>query len=133
MSGTHHVISHDFASSGANYDGYNQIQTWYAQQVAYFLSKLDSVQEGDRTLLDNTVVLRATEIGESTSHDLTLMPYVLAGSAGGKIKAGRFLDWSANRQDNNQLLVSLAQAMGATDVTTFGDPSGKAGTLPNLA
>jgi hypothetical protein len=132
VSGTHHVISHDFATSGANYDAYNKIQTWYAQQVAYFLTKLDSIKEGDRTLLDNTVVLWATEIGESTSHDLTLMPYMLAGSAGGKIKAGRLLDWSSNRQDNNQLLVSLAQAMGASDVTSFGDPSGKTGTLPNL-
>lgn len=132
VSGTHHVISHDFATSGANYDGYNKIQTWYAQQVAYFLGKLDAIKEGDRTLLDNTVVLWATEIGEASSHDLTMMPYMLAGSAGGKIRAGRYLDMSSNRQDNNQLLVSLAQAMGASDVTSFGDPSGKTGTLPGL-
>ncbi len=88
ISGNHHAISHDFSASGVNYDAYNAIQTWYAQQVAYFLAKLDSYQEGDRTLLDNTLVLWATEIGESTQHDLTMMPYVLAGSAGGKIKTG---------------------------------------------
>ena len=43
-----------------------------------------------------------------------MMPYVLAGSAGGKIRAGRLLDFSSNRRDNNQMLVSIGQAMGDT-------------------
>jgi len=133
ISGNHHAISHDFASSGTNYNAYNAIQTWYAEQVAYFLGKLDSYKEGDRTLLDNTVLLWATEIGESTQHDLTMMPYVLAGSAGGAISAGRYLDFSSARKDNNQLLVSIAHAMGATDLTSFGDPSGATGPLAGLS
>ncbi|RYZ01855.1 MAG: DUF1552 domain-containing protein [Myxococcales bacterium] len=130
--GNHHVISHDFSSSGANYQAYNGIQTWYAEQVAYFLTKLDSYPEGDGTLLDNTLVLWATEIGESTQHDLTLMPYVLAGSAGGKIATGRYLDFSQNRRDNNQLLVSIAHALGAPELQSFGDASGATGALPGL-
>jgi hypothetical protein len=133
ISGNHHVISHDFSQSGTNYTAYNKIQIWYQQQFAYFLSKLDAIKEGDRSLLDNCIVLWATEIGEATTHDLTMMPYVLAGSAGGKIRAGRLLDYSANRRDNNQLLVSIANAMGAQDLTSFGDPSGATGPLPNLA
>ncbi|HKO48923.1 MAG TPA: DUF1552 domain-containing protein [Polyangiaceae bacterium] len=132
ISGNHHAISHDFASSGTNYNAYNAIQTWYAEQVAYFLGKLDSYQEGDRTLLDNTILLWATEIGESTQHDLTLMPYVLAGSAGGAISAGRLLDFSSARKDNNQLLVSIAHAMGASDLKSFGDASGATGPLSGL-
>jgi hypothetical protein len=133
ISGNHHAISHDFASSGTNFNAYNRIQTWYAEQLAYFLGKLDSYQEGERTLLDNTLVLWATEIGESTQHDLELMPYVLAGSAGGRIRAGRFIDYGNAARDNNQLLVSLAHAMGAEDLTSFGDPSGATGPLPDLA
>jgi hypothetical protein len=133
ISGNHHVISHDFSSSGTNFTAYNKIQTWYAQQFAYFLSKLDSYKEGDRSLLDNSIILWATEIGEATQHDLTMMPYVLAGSAGGKIRAGRLLDYSSNRRDNNQMLVSIAHAMGASDLMAFGDPSGATGPLPNLA
>jgi hypothetical protein len=132
-SGNHHVISHDFSQSGANYEAYNGIQTWYAERLAYFLGKLDSYQEGNGTLLDNTLLLWATEIGESTQHDLTMMPYVLAGSAGGRIKPGRLLDFSQNRRDNNQLLVSMAHALGATDLTSFGDPSGATGPLAGLA
>jgi hypothetical protein len=131
-SGNHHAISHDFATSGANFDAYNKIQTWYAQQFAYLLAKMESYKEGARSLLDNSVVLWATEIGESTQHDLTMMPYVLAGSAGGKLRAGRFLDYGNTRRDNNQMLVSIGRAMGADDLMTFGDPSGATGPLPNL-
>jgi hypothetical protein len=133
ISGNHHVISHDFSPSGANFEAYNAIQVWYAEQLAYFLGKLNSYQEGDATLLDNTLVLWATEIGEATQHDLTLMPYVLAGSAGGRIRAGRLVDYGSNPRDNNQMLVSIAHAMGADDLTAFGDESGAAGPLPDLA
>jgi hypothetical protein len=133
LSGNHHVISHDFAQSGANYDAYNKIQIWYQQQFAYLLGKMDAFKEGDRSLLDNSIVLWATEIGESTMHDLLLMPYVLAGSAGGKIRAGRLIDYGSSPRDNNQMLVSIGQAMGATDLTSFGDASGATGPLPNLA
>jgi hypothetical protein len=133
INGNHHDISHDFSQMGSNFDAYNTIQAWYASQLAYFLGKLDSYVEGDRTLLDNTLVLWATEIGESTQHDLTLMPYVFAGSAGGKIKTGRLVDYGNTKQDNNQMLVTIAQLMGAEDVTEFGDPSGAKGPLPSLA
>jgi hypothetical protein len=133
ITGNHHAISHDFASSGTNYTAYNRIQTWYAEQLAYFLGKLDGYQEGDRTLLDNTILLWATEIGESTQHDLTLMPYVFAGSAGGKIRAGRFIDYGTTRHDNNRMLVSIAHAMGAESLNSFGDASGQTGPLPNFA
>lgn len=133
LDGNHHGISHDFSTSGPGYDAYNQIQTWYAQQFAYFLAKLDSYQEGAGTLLDNTLVLWATEIGESTQHDLTMMPYVLAGSAGGRIRSGRALDYTAAPRDNNQMLVSIAHALGAEDLSEFGDPAGATGPLPDLA
>lgn len=132
FSGNHHAISHDFSPSGPNYDAYNAIQTWYAEQLAYFLEKLDSYQEGDRTLLDNTLVLWATEIGESTQHDLGMMPYVFAGSAGGAIRAGRLIDYGNNRRDNNQMLVSIAHAMGVPELTAFGHESGATGPLPGL-
>ncbi|HLV23147.1 MAG TPA: DUF1552 domain-containing protein, partial [Polyangiaceae bacterium] len=133
INGNHHGISHDFSSSGPGYEAYNRIQTWYTERLVYFLEKLDSYSEGDGTLLDNTVVLWASEIGESTQHDLATMPYVLAGSAGGRIRTGRFIDYGNNQRDNNQLLISLAHAMGADDLTAFGDPSGATGPLTDLA
>jgi len=122
IDGNHHNISHDFSSRGPGYEAYNRIQTWYAEQLRYMLQKLDSYPEGDGTLLDNTLVLWASEIGESRTHALTTMPYVLAGGAG--IRPGRFIDYGSKERDNNQLLISIAHAMGAQDMTSFGDPSG---------
>jgi hypothetical protein len=68
----------------------------------------------------------------TTGHDLTRMPYVLAGGGGGKLNTGRVVDYKSAPKDNNQLLVSLANIMGATDITSFGDPSGATGPLPDL-
>lgn len=130
VSGSHHVISHD--NSAAATAAYNTIAAWYAQQFAYFVNKLDSYREGDRTLLDNCIVLLTSEIGDGITHDLTTLPCLLVGSAGGRIRAGRFIDFGSARRDNNQMLISLAHAMGAEDLTTFGDPSGAMGPLPGL-
>jgi hypothetical protein len=130
VNNSHHVISHDnSATSAADYDA---IQAWYGQQFAYLLGRLDSYQEGDGTLLDNCIVLWTSEIGDGVTHDFTTLPCVLAGSAGGRIRAGRLIDFTSNRRDNNQMLISLAHAMGAEDLTTFGDPSGAMGPLPGL-
>jgi hypothetical protein len=127
----HHNISHDWQGT-TGFQEYGQIHVWLAEQLSYFLDKLDSYQEGERTLLDNTVVFWGTEIGESTSHDLTMMPYMLAGSGGGKLQTGRVVDYGSSLKDNNQLLVTLAQVMGASEVTSFGDASGATGDLPDL-
>jgi hypothetical protein len=130
ITGNHHDISHDW--QGAGFEKYGVIHAWFAEQLAYFLGKLDSYQEGEGTLLDNTVVFWGSEIGESTSHDLTRMPYVLAGGGGGVLNTGRVLDFKSSPRDNNQLLVSLAHMMGAEEITEFGDASGATGPLPDL-
>jgi len=130
LSRNHHNISHDWTAPG--FADYAKIHVWFAQQFAYLLEKLDSYQEDGGSLLDNTVVFWGSEIGESNIHDLTRMPYVLAGGGGGQLNTGRVIDYtSGSRKDNNQLLVSLANIMGA-DIDTFGDPSGQTGPLPDL-
>jgi hypothetical protein len=131
LSRNHHAISHDWAGT-TGFTEYGQIHVWFAEQLAYFLGKLDSYQEGPGTLLDNTVLFWGSEIGESTGHDLTRMPYVLAGGGGGKLSPGRVIDYKSAPRDNNQLLVSLANIMGDTAMTSFGDPSGATGPLPDL-
>jgi hypothetical protein len=126
----HHNISHDW--TGPGFEEYSQIQAWFAEQLAYLLTKLDSYPEGDGTLLDNTVVFWGSEIGESQQHDLRRMPYMLAGGGAVGVNTGRVVDYKSSPQDNNRLLVSLANLMGADEVTEFGDPSGASGPLPDL-
>jgi hypothetical protein len=130
FSRNHHIISHDWQGT-QGFEEYGQIHTWIAEQVVYFVKALDAYDEGGSSLLDNTVVFWGSEIGESTSHDLMLMPYVLAGG-GSMFNTGRFIDYGTTRHDNNKLLISIAQMVGASGVTEFGDESGEMDTLPDL-
>lgn len=131
LSRSHHNISHDWQGT-TGFEEYGQIHVWFAEQLAYLLDTLDSYPEGDGTLLDNTVVFWGSEIGESVQHDLTRMPYMLAGGSNKGLNTGRVVDYGQNPQDNNQLLVSLAHFMGDETLEHFGDESGASGPLPDL-
>jgi hypothetical protein len=134
ISGAHHVISHAGDSDAAAQENLTKINTWYATQFAYLLGKLAAVPEGAGTLLDNTVVMWCIEVGKGNNHAHRDLPFLLAGSCGGRLRTGRFVDYMANGaagRPHNDLLVSLARAMGTQD-TTFGDPAHVTGPLPNL-
>jgi hypothetical protein len=55
---------------------------------------------------------------------------MLLGGAGGTLKMGRYLQF--NRQPHNNMLASIAQAFGLTDVTKFGDPTVATGMFTNM-
>lgn len=134
IAGAHHVISHAGDSDAAAQESLTKINTWYATQLAYLLGKLAAVPEGAGTLLDNTVVMWCIEVGKGNNHAHRDLPFLLAGSCGGRLRTGRFVDYTANGaagRPHNDLLVSLARAMGTQD-TTFGDPAHVTGPLPNL-
>jgi hypothetical protein len=128
-------ISHDVAHGFVNETGailgdaeaqWTRIQTFHAEQIAYLLSRLDAVPEGDGTLLDHTCVAWISELGlgGTSTHRRENLPVVLAGGAGGYFDTGRFLDLDG--RPFADLLLTLAQAMGNEDLTTFGDD----GTAP---
>ncbi|MBZ4416870.1 DUF1552 domain-containing protein [Myxococcus sp. RHSTA-1-4] len=114
------------------------VQRWYAEQVAYLMTQLASVQEGSGTALDNTLILWGNELGDAAGHMNVRVPTVLAGGAGGKFRMGRFLrvrplgsdplsGWQGpgtplrDAVPHNRLLVSIANAFGV-NVNTFGHP-----------
>ena len=99
----HHTMSHDGTDRRKELQ---QIDTWYAGNVAYLLQKLDAVNEGTGTMLDNTLVVWARELG-STQHRMERVPLVMAGSAGGALPTGAGSTW--RRQPHAQALVSIAQ------------------------
>jgi hypothetical protein len=122
----HHNMSHDGSDRRVQLQ---QIDTWYAEQMAYFLGKLDAVNEGTGTLLDNCLVVWGRELG-STAHRMDRVPFILAGGAGGALRTGRNLNFQG--QEHSKLLVSVAQIMGLTQVTAVGDRNmsgAKAGPL----
>jgi hypothetical protein len=82
----HHLLSH---SDGADWLRVNQ---FFTEQVAYIARKMDEVQEGDRTLLDNSMLLFLSSM-MTGNHDNQQLPVVMLGRGGGQIKTGRVLDY----------------------------------------
>jgi hypothetical protein len=133
VSGQHHTMSHAGDGDAAAQESLTKINVFYAEQFRYLLEKLSSYREGDRTLLDNTVVFWAIEVGKGNNHAHRDLPFLLAGSAGGYFRTGRFVDYQARgrAQPHNNLLVSLGNALGLPE-QTFGDPAHCTGPLPDL-
>jgi Protein of unknown function (DUF1552) len=127
----HHTLSHDADTDTASQTSLVQINTWYAQQFAYLLQGLDAVTESDgTTLLDNCLVVWINELAKGNIHSHQPLPVVIAGSAGGALRTGRLVTYSP-QQPHNNLLVSIANAMG-TSITTFGNPAYCTGPISNL-
>ncbi|MEJ7728787.1 MAG: DUF1552 domain-containing protein [Polyangiaceae bacterium] len=129
IDGDEHVMGHQPDSDTATWDKLRIIKKWYMEQFAYLLGKLDSMEEGEGTMLDNTVVLFTSEIARGNSHSHTDSPWLMAGSGGGYFQTGKRLQFDL--QPHNNLLVSLLNGMGI-DASTFGDPEFCTGPLAGL-
>ncbi|WP_232293505.1 DUF1552 domain-containing protein [Stigmatella aurantiaca] len=125
----HHDLSHFGDSDADAQEKITKINLWYAQQFAYLLAQMSKIQEGDKTLLDNTAVLWGNELGVGNSHTRRDVPFVLAGSCGGYFRTGRYLKYT--NAWHNSLYVSILNAMGV-QTNTFGNPAYCKGALPNL-
>ncbi len=110
----HHLLSH---SDSADWLKVNQ---FFAAQVAYIAKKLDEVQEGDRTLLDNSMLVYLSSM-MTGNHDNQQLPVVMLGGGGGQIQTGRVLDYldKPNRKMCS-LYLSLMGKMGVR-LDRFGD------------
>jgi hypothetical protein len=116
--GGHHEFSHH-QNKAEKYEPYSKINRWHAEQLAYFLDKLKAVKEGERTLLDNSMILFGSSFSDGNRHDPNNIPIILAGRAGGKIKSGRHIVCEKNTPLCN-LYVPMLDCMG-TPVESFGD------------
>ena len=112
----HHLLSH---SDG---DDWLKVNRFFTEQVAYIAGQLDAVQEGDRTLLDNSMLLFLSSM-MTGSHNNDQLPVVLVGRGGGQIETGRCLDYlgKPNRKMCS-LYLSLMAKMGVRP-GVFGDSS----------
>jgi hypothetical protein len=111
----HHLLSH---SDGEDWLKVNQ---FFVEHIARLARKLDAIQEGPRTLLDNTMLLYCSSMMAGAKHDNDQLPAIVLGGAGGRIKGGRVLDYKdkAERQ-MSRLFLSLMDKMDVRP-KTFGD------------
>jgi hypothetical protein len=123
----HHTISHK--TDAASINMLFKINRWYGERFAELLGYLDSVPEGNGTLLDHTVVIWGNEAATG-NHNPNPAVTVLAGGSDGMLKTGQNIDLTGN--DHSQLLITLANAVGATGVNHIGNLGMKDGNLPAL-
>jgi hypothetical protein len=101
-----HGLSHRIGNAnmgGACLDGVmdmiHKIDVFYAQQFAFLVKQLDSITEGDKTLLDNTATVWMQEMSDGNSHNLNNLPILQAGSCAGYFKVGQAINVEAGKAD----------------------------------
>jgi len=111
----HHLLSH---SDGADWLKVNQ---FFMEQMAHVARRLDAIDEGGRTALDNSMIMMCSSMMAGAKHDNDQLPVAVLGRAGGRLESGRVLDYSkaANRQ-MCRLYLSMLDKMGVPQ-KTFGD------------
>jgi hypothetical protein len=97
----HHSASHDDLS-----DEYERISRYYVSQLAYLATRLDSMPEGEGTVLDHSCLLFLSNMWSGSKHDSTKVPLLQVGGLGGAIETGRALDY-VERDDDDRKLCSL--------------------------
>ncbi len=119
--GNHHSISHHMDKKEM-LEEYIRITAWHIEQYAYFLQKLKSIKEGDKTLLDNSMVLFSSDLRDGNRHSPRNLPIILGGKGGGKIKTGQNLIFEKETPLAN-LYLTMLDTMNI-DERSFGDSTG---------
>jgi hypothetical protein len=118
----HHLLSHNDTPD------WLKVNQFFMQQLGYIAEKLDKVEEGERTLLDNSMILFMSSM-MTGQHDNNQLPVVMVGRGGGQIKTGRILDYldKPNRKMCS-LYLSLMDNMGVK-LESFGDSKERLGEI----
>jgi hypothetical protein len=118
----HHDVSHH----GRNADKQKKIREinrFHLEQFAYLLGKLKAVREGERTLLDNSMIVYGSGISDGDRHNHDDLPVLLAGRGAGTIQSGRHIRYNKETPISNLYLAMLDRIDAPTD--KLGDSDGK--------
>ena len=119
----HHYLSHFVRNRGTAYlTNFNQITDWYVRQLRYVVDRMSAIEEGDGTLLDNTILLWGSGMKHGDYHSGMDLPTILAGGSNAGLKTGRWLKYPEQQPWGN-LLVSLADRMGV-ETSDYGTSTG---------
>ena len=112
----HHLLSH------SDTEDWLKVNRFFVGSLAYIAERLDKIQEGERTLLDNPMLLFCSSM-LTGNHNANELPVVIMGRAGGKLESGRVLDYRGkpNRKMCSMYL-SMMDKLGVR-LESFGDSS----------
>lgn len=102
---------------------YLKTNQFHVQQFAYLVKRLQEIDEGNGSLLDNSLLMCCSNLLDGDKHQADEMPILLVGRGGGSLKTGRVLDYLDRGDDNRRacsLYLSLMDRMGVR-LPQFGD------------
>jgi hypothetical protein len=99
---------------------FSLINKYHVSMLPYFLDKLKSINEGEQSLLDKTLIMYGSPMGDSNLHNHRRCPLVLLGHANGKL-AGNTHIKAADGTPMANAMLSVMHTLGMNDVTKFGD------------
>ncbi|MCS7024668.1 MAG: DUF1552 domain-containing protein [Bryobacteraceae bacterium] len=118
----HHPLTHH-RNDPVMMEKVAQINTYHMQQFAAWVEKLKSIEEGDSTLLDNSMIVYGAGLSDGNRHTHEDLPTIIVGSGGGYIRGGRRIVYRKETPMSN-LFVTLMDRMGVP-VDYFGDSTGR--------
>jgi uncharacterized protein DUF1552 len=121
VSGGHHSLSHH-GNDKQKIEHLAKIDHFLVSQFGYFLDRLNAIEEGDRTLLDNSLILYGSGIADANRHTHHDLPIMLAGRGGGQFASGQLRAYPKNTPLNN-LFLSISHMAGAP-LAQLGDSTG---------
>ena len=127
-----HDASHYGSLDSDNARDFIALKRWFMEEFVHLVEQLRAIPDGDGSLLDSTLILLGSELGDGDRHDHDDCPFVLAG---GGLRGGRALRYGGTNGGDNEphskLLVSFAQQLGV-DLAEFGYTGHGTGGLNGL-
>jgi hypothetical protein len=116
--GSHH------GEDPARIEGFSKINQYHVKMVAYFIDNLRRTRDGDGTLLDHSLVLYGSNMGNPNQHLHYDVPHALIGGANGKLKGDRHLAYPSKKIPTGNLLLSILDMYGFQE-KSIGDSTGR--------
>ncbi len=114
---------HPASHHGGNERGvkdFQLINKYHVAQLPYFLNKLKDIQENDGTMLDKTMIIYGSPMGDSNLHNHRRCPLIVLGKANGGLTGNLHIQTPDGTPMANAML-SMAHTLGLNDLTSFGD------------
>jgi hypothetical protein len=117
--GTFHDTSHHSGRED-KIRNFATLNAYHVGLMPYLLDKLKNTPDGDGSLLDRTLLMYGSPMGDSNLHNHKRVPFFLAGRAGGALPGGRHLK-AANGTPLADVMLGALRALGLDDLERFGD------------
>ncbi|MFN5599931.1 MAG: DUF1552 domain-containing protein, partial [Gemmatimonas sp.] len=102
---------------------FNMINKYHVSMLPYFLDKLKGIQEGESNMLDKTMIIYGSPMGDSNLHNHRRCPLIVLGKAENRIAGNMHIKAPDGTPMSNAML-SMMHTLGLEDMSTFGDSTG---------